>query len=114
MIKNKEIEVDFLYQSITYNKDTNLLIAQRNQNYGVIDLEGNVIVPIQYKSVRFNGTYIYAKGELEEVYYKSNGEKAEDTYTGMKEIEGEDIYITTNQDKKYGLLDKERKSCCRK
>lgn len=36
--KNKKEEVDFKYQSITYNKDTNLLSVQRSEKYGVIDL----------------------------------------------------------------------------
>ena len=36
--KNKKEVVDFKYQSITYNKDTNLLSVQRSEKYGVIDL----------------------------------------------------------------------------
>jgi len=36
--KNKKEQVDFKYQSITYNSDTKLLAVQRSEKYVVIDL----------------------------------------------------------------------------
>jgi len=38
LIKNKNQEIEFSYQSLTYNKDTNLLSAERNEKFGVIKL----------------------------------------------------------------------------
>lgn len=39
IIINKKEEVDFKYQSITYNSDTNLFAVQRSEKYGVINLK---------------------------------------------------------------------------
>lgn len=39
LIKNKKSEVDFSYNSISYNKDTNLLSVQKGDKYGVINLK---------------------------------------------------------------------------
>ncbi len=87
VIKNKEEVVGFEYQSIIYNQDTNLLSVQRNQNYGVIDLKGEVIVPTQYRSVRFNGMYIYTKSASDDKYFDTKGKEVEQKYTGMKKVE---------------------------
>lgn len=39
LMKNKNAETEFAYQSIVYNKDTNTLTVQRNDKYGVINLK---------------------------------------------------------------------------
>lgn len=39
LLKNKDSKIDFSYQSLAYNKDTNLLAVGRNEKYGVINLE---------------------------------------------------------------------------
>lgn len=109
VIKNKKEEIGFEYQSITYNKDTNLLSVQRSENYGVINLSGDVIVPIQYKTIRFSGVYICARGYEEDTYFNMNGQEMSDGYTGMKVIDGLDCYITTDRNNLYGLADKDGK-----
>lgn len=109
IIKNKKEEVDFKYQSITYNSDTNLFAVQRSEKYGVINLNGESIVPIEYKSIRFNGTYITAKGYEEEQTFNEKGEKITNGLTGMKKVSELDVYITTDKGPSYGIVDSDKK-----
>lgn len=108
LIKNKEKQIDFSYQALLYNKGTNLLSAERNEKFGVITLSGENIIPIQYKGIRFNGIYISAKSYEEEEYFDTKGEKVNSEFTGMKEIEGQNCYITTDKNNLYGIIDKKR------
>ena len=110
IIKNKDVQVDFAYQSIMFNKDTNLLSVQRTEKYGVVSLSGETIVPVEYKSIRFNGTYICARGYEEDIYFDCKGKKMENGYTGMKEIGGLNCSITTNTDNLYGIIDSSGKT----
>ena len=106
LFRNKNKQVDFLYQSLEYNKDTNLLIAERSGKYGVIDIEGNTVVPIQYKNVKFNGIYIYAETYTESFYFDKKGQDVENPYTSMTEVSNQDSYITINGDNLYGIINK--------
>lgn len=109
LFRNGDKKIEFEYQALNYNKDTNLLSAEKNGRSGVINLEGKVIVPIEYSNIRFNGTYISAKQDSEEIYYNSKGEKVENGYTGMKKVPSQNCYITTNKENLYGIVDEKRK-----
>lgn len=106
LIKNKKEVVEFAYQSVVYNKDTNLIAVQRSEQYGVLNLKGENIVPIEYRGIKFNGIYICAKGYEEDTYFDAKGEKITNGFTGMKEVADADCYITTDKNNLYGLADK--------
>ena len=105
VIRNKNIEINFGYQSIGYNRDADLYAVQRSGQYGVLDIDGKVIVPIEYKSIGFNGIYIHAKSYTEDVYYRLNGQKVTDSYTAKIEAKNANSYITTNYENLYGIVD---------
>ena len=109
LIKNKKPQTDFAYQSILYNKDTETLAVQRGEKYGVISLQGEQIIPIQYKGIRYNGTYICAKTYEEDLYFNTKGENVQNGYIGMKHIKDINVFITTNNQNLYGLMDENGK-----
>ena len=80
VIKNKDIKINFEYQGIEYNKDTKLYAVQRSGQYGVLNIDGKVVINIEYKSIRFNGIYILAKSYTEDIYFDKNGEKTDNKY----------------------------------
>ena len=47
------------YQSIVYDSN-GFLILQKNKNYGVADLEGNIKINVAYTNIETRGIYIYA------------------------------------------------------
>ncbi len=107
VIKNKKEEVDFEYQSISYNKDTELLAVQRGENYGVINMQGENVIPVGYRAIRFNGIYICARGIDKDTYYDMSGKELENDYIGKRKIDEADCYITTKKDNSYGIEDSE-------
>ena len=109
VIRNKDIKINFAYQSVGYNKDTNLYAVQRSGQYGVVDIEERAIVPIIYKSIGFNGIYILAKTYTEELYYNTKGEKVDETYTAMIETGEDNVFITINKENMYGILNEQGK-----
>lgn len=94
-----------MYQSIVYNKEAGLLAVQRNEKYGVINLKGEVVVPAEYTNIKFNGMYITAKSADGEIYFNEKGVKPENGLTGMRKIPEIDMYITTDENNLYGLVD---------
>ncbi len=107
VFRNKNKQVDFLYQSIDYNKDTNLFIVERSGKFGVINTEGKIIVDIIYKYVRFNGIYIYTESYTEKFYFDKNGEKVENGYTNLIDVSNQDCYITINENNLYGMINRD-------
>lgn len=101
--KNKDAFINFVYQGIEYNKDTNLYVVQRSGQYGVLDSKGKFIIPIEYKGIRFNGTYILAKSYTEDVYYDKDGKKVNNDYTAMIEAKEANSFVTINKKNLYGI-----------
>jgi len=109
MARNKNVEIDFAYQNIEYNNDTNLLKVEKNGQFGVLTLGGKTIVNIEYKDIKFNGIYIFAKSYTEEIYFNKNGEKVENSYTAMQEAQSANSYITVDKNNLYGIVDENGK-----
>ena len=106
VIKNKDIKINFEYQGIEYNKDTKLYAVQRSGQYGVLNIDGKVVINIEYKSIRFNGIYILAKSYTEDIYFDKNGEKTDNKYTSMIEAGNTNSYVTVNSENLYGIINK--------
>lgn len=71
-------------------------------------------MPVQFRSIKFNGKIICARAYEEDEYFSETGEKLENGITGMKEVPKQSCFITTNKDNKYGIIDKFRQYTCRK
>lgn len=106
VMKNAEVKIDFNYQGIEYNSDNNLFVVQRGGQYGVISFEGDTIIDIEYKSIKFNGAYIVAKTYAEDRYFTSKGEQTQDNNVSMTNVPSEDVYIISNKESLYGIIDK--------
>lgn len=108
LLKNKDILIDFKYQGIDYNATNNLLIINRGTKYGVYTLTGQEIVPIDYKTIQFNGIYIYAKTGDDVKYFTSSGEEVTTGFTSLVPVNNGEYYITIDENGLYGVMDKEQ------
>ncbi len=104
VVKNKNVEIDFAYQSIEYNKDINLFAVERNGQYGVLAPDGKTIVNIEYKEIKFNGEYILAKTYTNDIYFNKNGQKVENSYASIIRAEEAKSYITVDENNLYGIV----------
>ena len=94
------------YNSIEYDSTNALFQIGKNGKYGVYDLYGNMVLPIQYDSLMFSGTIINATKDGKSLVFDSDGNiKKNYEYTSFMPTKSSNYYITTNSDKKYGVVD---------
>lgn len=108
LLKNKEELIDFKYQAIEYNDANNLLIINKGTKYGVRTLTGKEIVPIDYKTIQFNGIYIYAKTGSDVKYFTTTGEEVTTDYTSLEPVNNGEYYISVDKNGLYGVVDKDK------
>lgn len=113
VIKNKKIIVSNEYQSIEYDKTNKIFIVQKGKNYGVANIEGNIIIPVENTKAEAKGQFIYIeKNNIKEVY-KPNGEKVNIDYNQTIISTSNDNYKITitseNNGNYYGVLNKDDK-----
>ncbi len=105
VVKNKDVVIDFAYQSISYNSETTFFKVERSGQYGVLNSEGDTVLNTEYKSITFNGEYIYAQTYTESLYFNTAGEKVETDYISIHEVESIGYYVTINDNSLYGIID---------
>lgn len=113
LTKNGEELTDNEYQSMTYNPNINVIVVEKSKKYGVINLSGKVIVPIEYNQIDINGMYMYATKEQGTVVFDSEGNEAKINVDLVKIKTENDNYIITintkNDETNYGVIDKQGK-----
>ncbi len=55
------------YQAITHIEESELCLVQKGKKYGIITLDGSMILQVRYNQIDINGDYIYATDENAEV-----------------------------------------------
>lgn len=61
LLKNDKQIINNEYQSLVYNESNNTITALKGKKYGVISMNGKVVVPIEYQQIDITGDYIYAR-----------------------------------------------------
>lgn len=110
LFKNKEQIIGNEYQSITYNLTDETLILQKTKKFGVANLDGKIIIPVEYKQIDNTGIYIYATNEdgTENVYTKEGTEIQADSNIAILETANENykIKIDNTNGTVYSIIDK--------
>lgn len=110
LFKNKEQVIGNEYQSITYNLTDETLILQKTKKFGVANLEGKIIIPVEYKQIDNTGIYIYATNEdgTENVYTKEGTEVQANSNIAILETSNENykIKIDNTNGTVYSIIDK--------
>lgn len=103
------------YQTITYIEGDDICLVQKGKKYGIITLEGSMILQVRYNQIDINGDYIYTTDENSEkkVYDKKGNEvqvNANTTISTIKENPDYKIYIeTVNEATSYSIYQGENK-----
>ena len=104
-INNVKI-INTQYQTINYEKDFNLFIAERTGKYGAF----NEVLKVEYDSLEVKGIYIYAtKGEEKKVFDKDGKEVNIPFDTTIEKTDNDNVYIKF-ENNKYGVIDKDGKT----
>lgn len=111
--RNGKTMINYEYQYIDYNNRVEGFLLQKSENYGVANIKGKVIIPVENELVEVKGTHIYvSNGETENVYDK-DGKKAKiDFNTSFDYTENENYAIKIlekDEEYFYGVVDKNGK-----
>ena len=111
--RNGKTIINYEYQYIDYNSRVEGFLLQKSENYGVANIKGKVIIPVENELVEVKGTHIYVlNGEKENVYDKE-GKKAQiDFNTSFDYTENENYIIKVlekDEEYFYGIVDKNGK-----
>lgn len=112
VVKNNKTVINYDYQDIEYDANNNLFKLQRNLQFGVYDINGKSILPVQYKELDFKGVYIQALENGKEVYtyFNSKGDEIKvPKYTSVLKTNENNYYITINKEGLYGIINKDEK-----
>ena len=98
------------YNSIIYT-DNGALIIEKNNQFGIANLDGKIKVGTKYSQIDENGIYLYAQNEIENDVYTPEGERADISYSkSVYETENEKYRISTiinNDVTYYGIENKQ-------
>ncbi len=107
-INNAKI-INTQYQSINYEKEFNLFIAERTGKYGAFNEKGTEILKVNYDTLEVKGMYIYTtKGDEQKVFDKEGKEVSIPFNTTIEKTDNDNIFIKY-ENNKYGVIDKENK-----
>lgn len=111
IFKNNEQIIKNEYQSISYNSENNTLVLEKTKKFGVATMDGNIIIPVEFKQIDSTGMYIYATTTDEDIQvYQKDGTRAEiDSNVYIIETENENykIKIDNSQGSVYSIIDKD-------
>lgn len=112
VMKNGKDLISNEYQSIRFDSTNNILVIEKSKKYGVANLEGKVIVPVQYDQIDITGIYTYAQeNEKLTVYDKNGNQKDIDTSTAVLNTNNDKykIKIDNQNGTKYGVINEDGK-----
>lgn len=100
------------YQSINFDEKNNLFVIEKSKKYGISDINGRIMVPIEYNQIDINGIYLYAQNEQGITVYNNEGSQVNiDTNIALLNTENEKYRIRINSANgtKYGVIEKDGK-----
>lgn len=105
ILKNGKEILEYKYQDIEYNPTNKTFKLERNSKYGVCNLDGKIIVPIEYEDIRTAGLYLQVTKNSETETFDLNGNKVEDVvYQAIHTTENNQYNITVDKSEKYGII----------
>lgn len=106
LLKNGKEILKNEYTEISFYLSNNLLIVEKDKTKGVVNLEGDNIVPIDYDDIIMGGKYINAQKGDELVIFDSNGNNIDTDIISLNEVT--DKYsIVIDKDNNYNIVDNE-------
>lgn len=96
LYKNSQELIETNYQSITYC-DSGCLILQKNANYGIANLSGEIIVDLQYSNIEEKGIYLYAESSDGNHIYDADGNIIDMNFSKI-------VYSTDNENYRVTTL----------
>ena len=110
--KNADKILENEYQSIRYDTTNQVFVVEKSKKYGIANLQGKLVIPVQFRQIDITGIYLYAENEQGTTVYNSDGTKASvDSHIAILNTNNEQYKIKINNENgtKYGVVNQEGK-----
>ncbi len=110
--KNADKILENEYQSIRYDPTNQVFVVEKSKKYGIANLEGKLVIPVQYRQIDITGIYLYAENEQGTTVYNSDGTQASvDSHIAILNTNNDAYKIKINNENgtKYGVVNQEGK-----
>ena len=105
LVKNGKTVFENIYDQFEYNETIELVKVKQNEKYGIIDLNGKIILPIEYEGIEYKGIYISGtRGNKTIDFDKKGKEVTGNIYKKVISTENEKYFITVGQNNLYGII----------
>lgn len=106
IIEDGNVIVNNEYDNIEYDSFNKLFIVKKDNNYGVLKLNGETLISCLYDDINIEGIYIYALKDEEQIIFSTTGEKINNSKNkSAYNVENTNYKITINDENKYGVID---------
>lgn len=110
---NGKTIISYEYQFIEYHNKIEGFVLQKAQNYGVANIKGEIIIPVENDGVEVKGKHIYVSNQEEQKVFDKNGNEEQiDFNTSFNPTENEKYLIKMveqNEQYFYGITDNNEK-----
>ena len=104
LIKNGKVVLENAYDQLEYDTTIDLIKIKQNDLYGVTDLSGKSILPIEFKEISYIGVYISATKANKVTNYDRSGKEVQNIYKKVTATGNENYFITVGQNNLYGII----------
>ena len=104
VVKNGKEVLKNDFTDINFDQNNNLLILQKDSSWGVVDLEGNNIVPIDYDNIIIGGKYINAQKGEDTLIFDASGNNIDTDILSYNQV-NDNYAIVINKDNNYNIVD---------
>lgn len=108
LIKNNKQVIENDYIELEYDKESNLLVLNKGTASGVANLDGKMIIPVDYDSILIGGQYINAYKEDTRLVFNLEGNQVETNYTNYVKA-NDDYAIVIDASNNYNIVGKDGK-----
>ena len=104
VVKNGKEVLKNDFTDINFDQNNNLLILQKDSSWGVVDLEGNNIVPIDYDNIIIGGKYINAQKGEDTLIFDASGNNIDTDILSYNQV-NDNYAIVIDKDNNYNIVD---------
>lgn len=105
LVKNGKIVFENVYDQFEYNDTIELVKVKQGEKYGIVDLNGKTILPIEYENIEYKGIYISGLKGTKTIDFNKNGKTVTtNIYKKVISTENEKYFVTVGQNNLYGII----------
>lgn len=106
ILKNGQTLIDNEYEDIEFDGENKIFVLQQNAKQGIYDIDGSMILPIQYENIIFAGNYLNAEKDGKLLVFDTAGVlQNDDSYKSIEKVANGKYSITENRENQYGVMD---------